>query len=47
MALPVEIVHWVAGVAGYLVEALTSAHSLLNGILVVHDFVICEEGEIL
>lgn len=38
--LPVKIVHWVAGVTGNLVQALTSAHSLFNGILIVHDFII-------
>lgn len=38
--LPVKIVHWVAGVTWNLVQALTSAHSLFNGILIVHDFII-------
>ena len=38
--LPVKIVHWIAGVTGNLVQALTSAHSFLNGILIVHYFVI-------
>lgn len=39
--LPVEIVHWIAGVTGNLVQALTSAYSLLNSILIVHYFIIC------
>lgn len=38
--LPVKIMHWVAGVAWNLVQALTSAHSLFNGILIVHYSVI-------
>lgn len=38
--LPVKIVHWVAGVTGNLVQALTSAHSLFNGILIVQYFII-------
>lgn len=38
--LPVKIVHWVAGVTWNLVQALTSAHSLFNGILIVHYFII-------
>lgn len=38
--LPVKIVHWIAGVTWNLVQALTSAHSLLNGILVVDYFII-------
>lgn len=42
-ALPVKIVHWIAGVTGNLVQALTSAHRFLYGILIVHDFVVCEE----
>ncbi len=41
-ALPVEIVHGVAGVTGNLVQALTSAHCLFYGILIVHDFIIYE-----
>lgn len=36
----VEIVHGVTGVAGDLVETLSSAHSLLDGILVVQDLII-------
>ncbi len=42
-ALPVKIVHWIAGVTGNLVQALTSAHRFLYGILIVHDFVVCED----
>lgn len=38
--LPVKIVHWVAGVTWNLVQALTSAHSLFNSILIVHYFII-------
>lgn len=37
---PVKIVHGIAGVTGNLVQALTSAHSFLYGILIVHDFVV-------
>lgn len=34
--------HGVAGVTGDLVQALASAHRLLYGILIVHDFIICK-----
>lgn len=37
---PIEVVHGVTGVAGDLVETLSSAHSLLNGVLVIQDLVI-------
>lgn len=37
---PVEVVHGVTGVAGDLVETLSSAHSLLYGILVIHNLII-------
>lgn len=40
VTVPVKIVHGIAGVTGNLVEALTSAHSFLYGILIVHDFVV-------
>ena len=43
--LPVKIVHWIAGVTGNLVQALTSADSLLDSILIVHDFIICRGRE--
>lgn len=36
----VKIVHWIAGVTGNLVQALTSAYSFFNGILIVHYFII-------
>lgn len=39
-AVPVEVVHGVAGVAGDLVETLSSAHGLLYGVLVVQDLII-------
>lgn len=39
-SLPVKIVHWVAGVTWNLVQALTSAHSFFNGILIVQYFII-------
>lgn len=38
--LPVEVMHWVTGVAGDLVETLSSAHGLLNGILVIEDLIV-------
>lgn len=41
--LPVKIVHWVAGVTWNLVQALTSAHSLFNGILIVHYFIVWKD----
>lgn len=40
VSLPVEVVHGVTGVAGDLVETLSSAHRLLNGILVIQNLVI-------
>lgn len=43
--LPVEVVHGVTGVAGDLVETLSSTHRLLNGILVIQNLIICEEEE--
>lgn len=36
----VEVVHGVTGVAGDLVETLSSANCLLNGILVIQNLVI-------
>lgn len=36
----VEVVHGVTGVAGDLVEALSSAHCFLNGILVILNFIV-------
>lgn len=38
--LPVEVVHGVTGVAWDLVQTLSSAYRLLNGILIVLNFVI-------
>lgn len=43
--LPVEVVHGVTGVAGDLVETLSSAHCLLNGILVIQNFIICKKSD--
>lgn len=40
VTVPVKVVHGIAGVTGNLVQALTSAHSFLYGILIVHDFVV-------
>lgn len=40
--LPVEVVHGVTGVAGDLVETLSSAHCLLNGILVIQNLIVCQ-----
>ena len=38
--VPVEVVHGVTGVAGDLVETLSSAHRFLDGVLVIHYFII-------
>lgn len=38
--LPVEVVHGVTGVAGDLVETLSSAHCLLNGVLVIQNLIV-------
>ena len=40
MCVPVEVVHGVTGVAGDLVQTLPSAHRLLDGVLVIHYFVV-------
>lgn len=37
--------HGVTGVAGDLVEALPSAHGLLDGVLVVEDLIVYKEEE--
>lgn len=37
---PVEVVHGVTGVAGDLVETLSSAHCLLNGVLVIQNLIV-------
>lgn len=41
--LPVEVVHGVTGVAGDLVETLSSAHCLLNGILVIQNLIVWQK----
>lgn len=38
--LPVEVVHGVTGVAGNLIETLSSAYRLLNSILIIQNFII-------
>lgn len=43
--LPVEVMHGITGVAGDLVETLSSAHSLLYGILVIHNLIIWQRRE--
>lgn len=44
VCVPVEVVHGVGGVAGDLVETLSSAHSFLYGILVIHYLIIWKRG---
>lgn len=39
-ALPVEVVHGVTGIAGNLIETLSSAYRLLNSILIIQNFII-------
>lgn len=41
--LPVEVMHGVTRVTGDFIQTLPSTHGLLNGVLIIQNFVICHK----